>query len=117
MLFDLIRFAGERRFVHFQIVRLNDDAIGRKKVAILDDTDITDDDIFDWNLSHDIAAHDVEFLIEFDFRLQTTELTFLGPIIECRNENNNNDGYDDSSTFDPFDVRLLCKKKDARSED
>ena len=35
-LFHVIRFASQRRFVHFQIVALNKDSIGRQQIAVLD---------------------------------------------------------------------------------
>ena len=33
-LFDLIRFARHGRLVHFQVVALNEDAIGRQQIAV-----------------------------------------------------------------------------------
>jgi hypothetical protein len=33
---DVIRFAGQRRLVHLEVVALQNDAVGREKVAIFD---------------------------------------------------------------------------------
>ena len=109
MLLDQVRFARQRRLVDFQIVRLHDDAIGGQQVAVLHLADVSDDDIFDWNLSYDILSDNIELLIEFDFRLQAAKLPLLGPIVEGRDEHDDDHGDDDSSTFDPFDVGLLCR--------
>ena len=69
MLLDQIRFARQRRFVDFEIVRLNDEPVGGQQISIFYLANITDDDLLDRNLSDDILSNDVELLVELDFRL------------------------------------------------
>ena len=69
MLLDQIRFARQRRFVDFEIVRLNDEPVGGQQISVFYLANITDDDLLDRNLSDDILSNDVELLIELDFRL------------------------------------------------
>ena len=117
MLLDQIRFARQGRLVDFEIVRLNDEPIGWQQIAVLYLANITDDDLLDRNLSDDVLSNDVELLVELDFRLQTAKLPFLGPIVECRHENDDDDSDDNGRTFDPFDIGLLCKTRRTRADD
>lgn len=66
---DQIGFACERRFVGFQIVRLNDETVGRQQVTVFDLTDVAHDDVSQLDLFQLIVAYEVEFLIEFDLLL------------------------------------------------
>lgn len=109
MLLDQVGLAGERRLVDFEIVRLHDDAVGGQQVAVFNLADITDDDVFDWNLSSDAFSDNVELLIELDFRLKAAKLPFFRPVIKCSDKNNNDDGDDDRRTFDPFDIGFFYK--------
>jgi hypothetical protein len=86
---------------------LDNQSISWEQISILHLTDVSDDNLFDWNLFNNIISDDVEFLVEFNFRLKTSELPFFRPIIESRDKHNYNNSDDDSGAFNPLDIRLL----------
>lgn len=72
---------------YLQIIRLNQDTIGREKITVLDLTDVTYDYIANGNLLHLSGTDDGKSVFTLDPALQTSKLPFFGIIIKCRYEN------------------------------
>ena len=104
---DLVRLAGEGRLVDFEIVALDDNAIGRNEVAILDLNDVSDDELADLDLLCGPGADDIEGLLTLDAILEAAELLLLGPVIEGSDQDDNNDGDQDGQTLNPAMLVLL----------
>lgn len=74
---DLVRLTGEGRLVDFEIVALDNNAIGRYEVTIFNLNYVSDDELANLDLLCGPGANDIEGLLTLDPVLETTKLLLL----------------------------------------
>lgn len=82
------------------------DTVGKKTRTSTDLAYVSNDDFADEYLAAFAPAYDGELVFALDAALQPAELSLLGIIIEGSYQDDDNDGYQNGETLDPF-VRLI----------
>lgn len=139
--FDLVRLTGEGRLVDFEIVALQNNAVCWQEVTIFNLiinifmkpyrlwkwnatqalfsifkgisylNDVADYQLADLNLLCSSLANHIERLFALNSILQSSKLLLLRPIIEGRDENNNDDGNENGTALDPSVLVFLLLDK------
>lgn len=74
--------------------------------TVFDLSDVSHHDLSHRDLDDLAFADDGELLLLFDATLQPTELLLLGPVVEGRHQDHNDDREQDGGTLDPAGLGL-----------
>lgn len=82
--------------------------------TVLDLADVADDDVTDWNLNQLAAANRRKAMLVLDAALKPAKLFLLLPVVERRDQNDDQDRHEDSDALDPAGFRLRVIRETAR---
>ena len=74
----------------------------RKCNTVFDLADVSDEKVADRYLKNLSVAYRCKLVFVLDLRLKATELPFLAPVVERRDEHDDQYSNQDGDTFDPF---------------
>lgn len=104
-LLDGVTLTGSTRFVASDIVTTEEDTVDGDDLSWLEHADITDDNILDVDDHFTTASYDLDSTV-VSLLVELFELSFLLPIINGTDQDDDKDGDADGNTFDPFDLGL-----------
>ena len=102
-LLDRVTFAGRSGFVASDIVTSDKHTVNGNDLPRLEQGDIPDDDVSNVDDHLGSASNDFDSTV-FTFLVELFELTFLLPIVDGSDENDDGDGDTNGYTFDPIDL-------------
>ena len=101
------KFAEINYRTYLEVVRLDENAVCRKKIAILNLANIADDDFTDPDLFHFTLSNNRELVFPLDSALKPPKLPLLGVIIKRSDEHHHDDRNQNCQTFNPTMTSLI----------